>query len=236
MSTLLTTTSTTRPETPSTGNTYFETDTGRIIIYGGSGWSQFSPAGTGESVDDSGEINITYGTFDEIVAVEDKKPGDLFYIPMSNYVTEFTYSRVPGSISGPGNSSQFYFTGMDDEDKYTIWNVYHRLTVNSTGQDYYVDMDQANWGTSDWQGSQNLADNLIANALPTGATVVVSGDNNETVTITSPNWFVISNIPSSALHGYIDIGVNPTEYKSSSLLIYAGLDQFDNEVFSQIES
>lgn len=236
MSTLLTTTSTARPETPSTGNMYFETDTGRIIVYGGSGWSQYSPAGTGEAVDDSGELSITYGTFDEILAVEDKKPGDLFYIPKTDYVTEVTYSRVPGPISGAANSAYFYFAGMEDDESHTNYTVHHRLTANSTGVDYYVDMDQLNWGTSDWQGSQNLADNLLANALPTGATVVVSGDNNETVTITSPNWFTISNIPSDSTHGFIDHNVNPTEYKSSSLLVYTGLDQYDNEVFSQIES
>ena len=236
MSTLLTTTSTTRPETPSTGNMYFETDTGRIIIYGGSGWSQYSPAGTGEAVDDSGEINITYGTFDEILAVEDKKPGDLFYIPKSNYVQEATYTRVPGPITGPANNAYFYIASMDDDENHTSSNLYHRLTANSTGLDYYVDMDEANWGTSDWQGSQNLADNLLANVLPTGATVVVSGDSNETVTITSPNWFILTNILSDTTHGYLETSLNPTEYKTPSLLIYSGLDKYDNEVFSQIES
>lgn len=236
MSTLLTTTSTARPETPSTGNMYYETDTGRIIIYGGSGWSQYSPAGTGEAVDDTGQLSITYGTLDEIVAVENKKPGDLFYLAKQDYVSEFTYSRAPGSITGPANSSYFYFTMMDDDENYSTWNAVYRLTVNASGPDYYVDSNEADWGTPDWQGSQNLADNLLANILPSGATVVVSGDNNETVTITSPNWFVISNIPSDSNNGFIDHSVNPTEYQSSSLIIYNGLDQFDNEVFSQIES
>lgn len=235
MSNLLTTTSTSRP-TASTGDMYYETDTGRIIIYGGSGWSQYSPAGAGESVDDSGEINITYGTFDEILAVEDKKPGDLFYIPKSNYVQEATYTRVPGPITHAANNAYFYITSMDDDENHTSSTLYHRLTANSTGPDNYVDMDQVNWGTSDWQGSQNLADNLLANVLPTGATVVVSGDSNETVTITSPNWFILTNVLSDTSHGYLETTLNPTEYKPPSLLIYAGLDKYDNEVFSQIES
>lgn len=235
MSNLLTTTSTSRP-TASTGDMYYETDTGRIIIYGGSGWSQYSPAGAGESVDDSGEINITYGTLDEILAVEDKKPGDLFYIPKSNYVQEATYTRVPGPITHAANHASFFITSMDDDENHINSTLYHRLTANSTGPDNYVDMDQVNWGTSDWQGSQNLADNLLANVLPTGATVVVSGDNNETVTITSPNWFVLTNVPSDTTHGYLEHSGNPTEYKTPSLLIYAGLDKYDNEVFSQIES
>jgi hypothetical protein len=235
MSKLLTTTSTNRP-TSSAGDMYFETDTGRIIVYSGSGWSQYSPAVVGESVDDSGEVNITYGTFDEILAVENKQPGDLFYVPQEDYVTEFTYSRVPGPITGPANSSIFYFVSMGDDESLAIYNIHNRLTANASGASYYVDMDQANWGTSDWQGSQNLADNLLANALPNEATAVVSGDNNETVTITSPNWFCISNIPSALVTGYIDHSVNAPQYKSSSLLVYTGLDQFDNEVFSQIES
>ena len=235
MSTLLTTTSTTRPETPSTGNMYFETDTGRIIIYGGSGWSQYSPAGTGESVDDSGEINITYGTFDEILAVEDKTPGDLFYIAQSNYVQEFSYTRVPGPISGAANNSFFYITNTDDEEVHTNHTLYHRLTANSGGLTYYVDMDQANWGTPDWQGAQNLADNLTTNILPAEATAIVSGDNNETVTITSPNWFIVTNIPSDSINGYLTPMSIP-EYKSDSLIIYTGLDEYDNEVFSQLKS
>ena len=215
---------------------YFETDTGRLIIYGGSGWSQYSPAGTGESVDDSGEINITYGTFDEILAVQDKKPGDLFYMRPEDYVTEFTFSRLPGSITLPQNSSYFYITFMDDEDVHTTYVAYFRLTQNSTGQSYYVDMNQADWGTPNWQGSQNLIDNLAANIFPSGTSAVVSGDNNETVTITSKNWFVITNIPSDGPHGYINNVANPTEYKSPSLLVYNGLDEYDNEVFSHIES
>jgi hypothetical protein len=38
MSTLLTTTSSTRPSSPSAGDTYFETDTKKIIVWNGSNW------------------------------------------------------------------------------------------------------------------------------------------------------------------------------------------------------
>jgi hypothetical protein len=214
---------------------YFETDTGRLIIYGGSGWSQYSPAAAGESVDDSGEINISYGTFDQILA-QDKRPGDLFYMRPEDYVTEFTFTRIPGGISGPANNAYFYITFMDDDDVYTLYTAQFRLTVNSTGPSHYVDMNESDWGTPNWQGSQNLIDNLAANIFPTGTSAVVSGENNETVTIISKDWFIITNTPSDGITGYINHTVNPTEYKSSSLLVYNGLDQYDNEVFSQIES
>ncbi len=38
MSTLLTTTSSTRPSSPTAGDTYFETDTKKIIVWDGSAW------------------------------------------------------------------------------------------------------------------------------------------------------------------------------------------------------
>lgn len=45
MSTLLTTTSSTRPSSPSAGDTYFETDTDNIIVYDGTNWRGYQNDG-----------------------------------------------------------------------------------------------------------------------------------------------------------------------------------------------
>lgn len=41
MSTLLTTTSSTRPASPNAGDTYFETDTNKVIVYSGTAWKEY---------------------------------------------------------------------------------------------------------------------------------------------------------------------------------------------------
>lgn len=235
MSTLLTTTSTTRPESPNTGNMYFETDTGRIIVYGGSGWSQYKPAGTGESVDDSGEITIFYGTFDEILAVQDKKPGDLFLRKSENFVIEIKFLHAPGTSgttpSTPGNGTYMYIVTMDEDDVFSNNNAQPRLTANASGLDSYFDMDQANWGTSSWQGSQYFIDNLTSRSLlPDGATAVISGDNNEVITFSSPTWMHVS-----ANYYYLEYPAKPDYYNvENALLVYTGLDSSDNELYSMI--
>ena len=233
MSTLFTTTSSSRPSDASTGDMYFETDTGRIIVYGGSGWSQYSPAGTGESVDDSGEINITYGTFDEILAVQDKQPGDLFFRKKDDYVIEIKFLYAPSSAtqSTPANGSVLNLRVMDEDDVFTTHQTRPRLTANASGAVDYWDMDQANWGTSSWQGSQNFIDNLTSRSLlPAGATAVVSGDNNEVMTFTSPTWMDVYTS-----HYYLRYQIGP-DYNNveNAILVYTGVDENDNELYSMI--
>lgn len=45
MSTLLTTTSSTRPASPNAGDTYFETDTNKVIVYSGTTWKEYQDNG-----------------------------------------------------------------------------------------------------------------------------------------------------------------------------------------------
>ena len=45
MSTLLTTTSSTRPASPNAGDTYFETDSNKIIVYSGTAWKEYQDNG-----------------------------------------------------------------------------------------------------------------------------------------------------------------------------------------------
>lgn len=235
MSTLFTTTSASRPSDASTGDMYFETDTGRIIVYGGSGWSQYSPAGTGESVDDSGEINITYGTFEEILAVPDKQPGDLFLRKNVDYEVVFIFKFVPGTNthtgSNPNNGSVFTVNTIDADDVYTQNTTVSRLTANASGQPYYWDMDQANFGTPNWQGSQNWINTINSlSHLPAGSTATVSGTNNEIVTFASPVWIHVSTN-----HSFAQYSPGPNYYNTTdSLLVYTGLDENDNELFSMI--
>jgi hypothetical protein len=234
MSNLLTTTSTTRPSPANTGDMYFETDTGRLIIYGGSGWSQYSPAGAGESIDES--INITYGTFDEILSITDKKPGDLFFRKNEPYVLKVKFTHPPQITYPPTNTATnsvyFFIHTMDDDEIMTSIQLYWRLTINSVGPDYYVDINEADWGTPNWSGSQNLVDNLTSRSLlPTGATAVISGDNNEIITFTSPTLMYVYN---SGYFSEYDGAYQDFKNQEDSILIYTGLDQYDNEVYSQI--
>ncbi len=231
MSSLLTATSNNRPLNPNIGDMYFETDTGRIIVYAGAGWSRYTPTAA-ESVDNSGEIDIFYGTFDEILAVQDKSPGDLFFKKTQDYITKIEFEHPPGSSQGTANNgTSIYVIRMDEDDIIISQTISPRLSANASGQPYYFDMDQANWGTPDWQGSQNFVDVLDAlSALPAGATAVVSGDNNQVITFTSPTWMHIS-----ANYYFLKFPPKPDYYNTeNALLVYTGLDNNDNELYSMI--
>ena len=231
MSSLLTVTSDNRPLNPNIGDMYFETDTGRIIVYAGAGWSRYTPTAA-ESVDNSGEIDIFYGTFDEILAVQGKQIGDLFFKKTQDYITKIEFEHPPGSAQGTaGNGATMYLITMDEDDIFTTHNINPRLTVNASGQPYYFDMDQANWGTPDWQGAQNFLNNLTSRSLlPAGATGLVSGDNNQVITFTSPTWMHIS-----ANYYFLKFPPKPDYYNTeNALLVYTGLDNNDNELYSMI--
>ena len=116
MSSLLTVTSDNRPLNPNIGDMYFETDTGRIIVYAGAGWSRYTPTAA-ESVDNSGEIDIFYGTFDEILAVQGKQIGDLFFKKTQDYITKIEFKHPPGTTQGTAsNGPTMYLITMDEDD------------------------------------------------------------------------------------------------------------------------
>jgi hypothetical protein len=167
MSTLLTTTSNTRPGTPAAGDMYYETDTNKIIVYDGTDWREFY-SDVETSVEET--INITYDSLDNILAGSNYSPGDMF-------ATDPTVSSaVLRQIDTPINSTVAYVT--DSSGNYKAYT----LKTSSIGTN--VDYDLANYGTSTWSGFANLKTAIESNANHSDTlTCTVSGDYNEYLNI-----------------------------------------------------
>lgn len=80
MSTLFTATSNQRPVPASTGDMYFETDTNKIILYNGTGWSEYSPAAAGESIDDSIVVEYAASQDDLFTNYSEQSIGDIYMV------------------------------------------------------------------------------------------------------------------------------------------------------------
>ncbi len=163
MSTLLTTTSNTRPSTPSAGDMYYETDTNKIIVYDGTIWREYN-SDVETAVEET--INITYDSFENILAGSNYAPGDMFAVDPT------ISSAQLRQIDTPINNTYIYVT--DNQSNYTS---YRMQTSTSTA---YIDWDIANYGTSSWSGFANLKTAIESDTNhSTTLSCTVSGDYNE---------------------------------------------------------
>ena len=163
MSTLLTTTSNTRPGTPATGDMYYETDTNKIIVYDGTDWREYN-SDVETTIEET--INITYDSLENILAGSNYKLGDMFAADPTISSAQLT------QIDTPINGTAAYVT--DSSGNYKAYS----LRTASIGSN--VDYDLANYGTSSWSGFANLKTAIESDTNhSTTLTCTVSGTNNE---------------------------------------------------------
>lgn len=163
MSTLLTTTSNTRPGTPAAGDMYYETDTNKIIVYDGTDWREYN-SDVETTIEET--INITYDSIENILAGSNYTLGDMFAADPTISSAQLT------QIDTPVHYTDVYLT--DSSGNYR----YYRLRNTSIGND--LDFDLANYGTSSWSGFANLKTAIESDANhSTTLTCTVSGDYNE---------------------------------------------------------
>ena len=184
MSTILTTTSSSRPTDASAGDLYFETDTNKLIVYTGGGWSTYSAATQGAVVQETSEdnpIQITYGSLETVLATTDAEVGDFFVIPATKATAKIKFQDTLV------NSTYFYLT----DESGTSFTFDGKIHPGHVTENYPLrfDLDTANYGTSSWQGSTNLK-NVIESTDHFGTSsfnITISGDNNEIINLELPN-------------------------------------------------
>lgn len=184
MSTVLTTTSSNRPTDASAGDLYFETDTNKLIVYTGGGWSTYSAATQGAVVQETSEENpipITYGSLETILATTDAEVGDFFVIPATKATATIKFQDTLV------NNTYFYL--VDDSGTYFRFDGHTNIANVTSNYPQRFFFDTANYGTSSWQGSTNLK-NAIESTDSFGTNsfnITISGDNNEIITLELPN-------------------------------------------------
>jgi hypothetical protein len=184
MSTVLITTSSTRPTNASAGDLYFETDTNKLIVYTGGGWSTYSAATQGAVVQETSEDNpipITYGSLETVLAATDAEVGDFFVMPATKATATIKFQETLA------NNTYFYLV----DDSGTYFRLEGKTNPNEVTPTYPLrfDLDTANYGTPSWQGSTNLK-NVIESTDHFGTSsfnITISGDNNEIINLELPN-------------------------------------------------
>lgn len=174
MSTVLTTTSLTRPTGSSAGDLYYETDTNKIILYDGTTWREYY-SDVETSIEET--INITYDSIENILAGSNYKLGDMFAADPTTASGQIKF------IDTPVHNTYYYIT-----DATGLYITYLGRT-NSFSADAHFDWDASNFGTSNWSGSMNFKNAIEhENNHLSSLTCSISGDNNEYLNIsyTSP--------------------------------------------------
>jgi trimeric autotransporter adhesin len=208
MSTLLTTTSSTRPSSPSAGDTYFETDTKKIIVWNGSAWY-------GYDYDDTTAFTNRYKlNFDG--------SGDYAntnYL-VSSSATAMSISAWMNSTSYSGGAAIFSNEGLN----FGRNEVGMRLNFNSSGNFFIT----VNDGSSAYTTNSNSATNtptqglnlfdgdwyhVVATISGTSGKVYVNGV--EEFTFTSSVTFTGGGLDSYGI-GYLGAGY-PSYYWNGSL-------------------
>lgn len=165
MSTLLTTTSNTRPGTPATGDMYYETDTNKIILYDGTTWREYY-SDVETSIEET--INITYDSIENVLAGSNYTLGDMFALDPT------ASSASLRQVDTPVNNTNIHIT--DNSGNYKKYNM--RTTSIAADGDFLA--DSANYGTSSWSGFANLKTEIESDTNhSTTLSCTVSGDYNE---------------------------------------------------------
>jgi hypothetical protein len=171
MSTVLTTTSLTRPTGSSAGDLYYETDTNKIILYDGSVWREYNSY-TEQSIDES--INITYDSLESILAGSNYKLGEMFAADPTASIAQLHQTDTPVQ------NTYIYITDSSGN--------YKQYTMRTASVSSYVDYDPTNYGTSSWSGFANLKTAIESDINhSTTLTCTVSGDYNEYLNIHNIN-------------------------------------------------
>lgn len=147
MSTFLTTTSSTRPSSPSAGDTYFETDTNNIIVYDGTNWRGYA----NDSISFAkGSTSADFGGTNEYVSIADSDT-----LSFGNGSTDSAFSLSawinPDTVAGfrilakSDASNTEYVWACDGGGDLRIW------ICDSTFSNYIGREDTSSAVTTGWQ-------------------------------------------------------------------------------------
>lgn len=226
MSVLFATTSDNRPVPPNVkaGDTFFETDTSRIVLYNGENWVEYSPS-DGQSIE-SGDIELNYvDSFDDLYLVDQPQVGDLYYIrPEKNMISL--------SFTAPITSNNHALTFIFSDAENLVCRV--RTTTLQNENDWLADRE--NFGTPNWQGTANLKACFEGlNVTEPFIDIEISGENNQYISFTERSRFDQLKIISAAanLHAQVFPLIGRTV---AGILVYKGLDVYGERVYSKIDS
>lgn len=200
MSTLLTTTSSTRPSSPSAGDTYFETDTNNIIVYDGTNWRGYQNDGIALSPITNTTSVALDGTDDHVLIPSNSAygfgTGDFtiicwFYVnsTVTNYIGIYDFrpggtgSRYPSLFISPNNGARYYY-----------YNGGSGGTIN------YDDTPNA----GQWYCSAVTRSSSAVTLYRDGVSVATGTDSNTLSTPTSGIYVGMRGNSSLELNGYVD--------------------------------
>lgn len=123
--TLATCTSTSRPGTPSTGQTLYETDTKRIIVYSGSDWTVYSS--------DSGYYALSSNPAGEVSHLLTEQPEWHFDVKYMDGENETTWTDGQALTGIPGNTNYCWIDKTGKHKIKTRATAGEQPTWNSTG-------------------------------------------------------------------------------------------------------
>jgi len=161
--TIPTTTSTTRPGSPSTGDAYFETDTKNYIIYDGANWRVFNNDGISiEALSNSfsGSFNgssdyLDVGTISTLSGATQQSVGFWFKSDVSGQMPDWGYRTASNKAFGfidAGTNQKWFLARNGDTNAYELTSVlpsdtlwHHYLAVfDAGGLAVYIDGSEVN--------------------------------------------------------------------------------------------
>ena len=178
MSNIVAITSSTRPEAPTEGQVYYESDSFNLIVWNGNSWVTYSPKSSGVAIDE--EVSLTYTSLVSLGNIT-KNVGDLFYIraehPQSTITVKPNVNVRNSYVYVLQNSTQavpfrfrYSYDGMSDT--YNDFNV-----------------DEANVDTANWQGLYNLKAKIETILPNMFSSIEIGGVNNTRATFTFANKY-----------------------------------------------
>jgi hypothetical protein len=173
MTTIQTTTSSTRPGSPSAGDAYFETDTKNYIIYDGANWRAYNSDGVSYNYSSG---NTHSGDFDG----NDYAVGTVGDLSGQNAFSASLWFRYQGTI---GTTHIPISGGSSTSNRWYLW------LKNATTFQYGIASDFPEWTTSSMSDGQWYHVALVHDG--TSATVYLNGSSlgsNTGVTSANQSW------------------------------------------------
>ena len=162
MSKLLTTTSTTRPASPTTGMLFHETDTNRIILWDGTHYQVYNRDSLIQTTGGTEELHYPQGIYADSSAT--------YYIGQSPML-HFDASHMNGV-----DKTQVYSDGAWPEYWYDRTQNNYQYTETRSGVDSVMDLNQSSLMSSATNTLPCIKNNAAYYTPPSGAPTTISGD------------------------------------------------------------
>jgi hypothetical protein len=259
--TIPTTTSTTRPGSPSTGDAYFETDTNNYIIYDGANWRGYASDGaSGWSGSNTYSMNFdgTDDRLDASVVTSSATSGTISAWVKTNTSAFMPIFSVSNNSSGVAN--EWITFQVDNNGKFEIAsnrlgtveiyessstitdNAWHHVMVTSNGSSYKLFLDGSEQtsasgnNTGTWIGDVGTKDACTVGAMRRNTDIsntYFNGNIDEVAIWDSDQSSNISTIYSSGSPGNL-LALNPKAWlrMGDGLEANSGTTVYDMSAFS----